>query len=175
MSQSTRSIEQTLARASANRFNAWTTIDHEAVARYERARGASAERARILEGIPCGVKDNIDVAGLPTADGSAYPAVVPTRDAQVVLALRAAGAVIVGKNAMHEIAYGATGMVSATAPVVNPRSAEHMPGGSSSGSAAAVAAGDVPFAIGTDTGGSVRVPAALCGVVGLRQIGRAHV
>ncbi|AWT54984.1 amidase [Mycolicibacterium smegmatis] len=168
MSQSTRSIEQTLARASANRFNAWTTIDHEAVARYERARGASAERARILEGIPCGVKDNIDVAGLPTAEGSAYPAVVPTRDAQVVLALRAAGAVIVGKNAMHEIAYGATGMVSATAPVVNPRSAEHMPGGSSSGSAAAVAAGDVPFAIGTDTGGSVRVPAALCGVVGLR-------
>ncbi|AWT55028.1 amidase [Mycolicibacterium smegmatis] len=167
MRSSTRAIEQALAAAAANRFNAWTTIDHEAIPRYERASEGS-ERERILEGMPCGVKDNIDVAGLPTAEGSAYPAVVSTRDAQVVGALRAAGAVIVGKHAMHEIAYGATGMVSATAPVMNPRSVERMPGGSSSGSAAAVAAGDVPFAIGTDTGGSVRVPAALCGVVGLR-------
>lgn len=168
MAPNTGLIRHALAAATINRVNAWTTLNPHALTQYEQTRPDGAEDERALAGLPCGIKDNIDVAGLPTASGSAYPAPTPTRDAAVVDALRRAGAAIVGKNAMHEIAYGSTGMVSSTKPVINPRAVGRMPGGSSSGSAAAVAAGDVPFAIGTDTGGSVRVPAALCGIVGLR-------
>ena len=82
--------------------------------------------------------------------------------------LRAAGAVIIGKTNLHEFAYGGTGDVSYFGPCRNPVNPEHMPGGSSSGSAAAVAAGVCPLALGTDTAGSVRIPAALCGIVGLK-------
>lgn len=164
----TSAIEHAMAAAKTNRFNAWTTLNHDAVTQYAHTRPEGDAGEPVLAGLPCGIKDNIDVAGLPTASGSAYPAPMPTQDAAVVRALRRAGAAIIGKNAMHEIAYGSTGMVSSTAPTQNPRAVGRIPGGSSSGSAAAVAAADVPFAIGTDTGGSVRVPAALCGIVGLR-------
>jgi Asp-tRNA(Asn)/Glu-tRNA(Gln) amidotransferase A subunit family amidase len=156
-----------LDRARANRFNAWAAINEQAVFQHGQARG-DARTLRPLEGLPCGIKDNIDVAGLPTASGSGCVPLHPTTDAAVVRALRRVGAVIIGKNTMHEIGYGSTGAVSANRHPCNPRDPNRLPGGSSSGSAVAVAAGDVPFGIGTDTGGSVRVPAALCGVVGLR-------
>src|SRR5690606_40391577 len=93
---------------------------------------------------------------------------VAEADALCVTMLRDAGAVIVGKTGTHEFAYGGTGDVSVNGPVRNPRDRERMPGGSSSGSAAAVAAGTVPLALGTDTGGSVRIPAAFCRIAGFK-------
>ena len=117
-----------------------------------------------LHGIPVGIKDIIDVAGMPTRCGSPlYPEVPATHDAAVVRHLRAAGALIAGKTATHELACGVV-----TAPVSNPRGLDHVPGGSSGGSGAAVAAGLVPIALGSDTGGSIRIPAALCGVAGIK-------
>ena len=122
-----------------------------------------------LHGIPVAVKDNIEVAGLPMTAGSAHFATrVSTVDAEVVGALRRNGAVIVGTTTMHEFAYGPTGDVSASGPSRNPHDPARMSGGSSGGSAAAVAAGLVPLALGTDTGGSVRIPAALCGIAGFK-------
>lgn len=123
-----------------------------------------------LAGVPVAVKDLIDVAGLPTRCGSAVRADAgpAEHDAAVVAALRAAGAVVVAKTHTHEFAYGPTGDVAAGGPCHNPHDVARITGGSSSGSAAAVAAGLVPLALGTDTGCSVRTPAALCGVVGLK-------
>jgi aspartyl-tRNA(Asn)/glutamyl-tRNA(Gln) amidotransferase subunit A len=115
------------------------------------------------------VKDLVDMAGLPTTCGSATDfGAIATEDAEVVKRLRECGAVIVGKTTLHEFAYGATGDRSVHGPSRNPQDPSRMSGGSSGGSAVAVAAGMVPLAIGTDTAGSVRVPAALCGVVGLK-------
>ncbi|AZM58188.1 MULTISPECIES: amidase [unclassified Streptomyces] len=123
-----------------------------------------------LHGVPVAVKDLIDIAGLPTTCGSAssFGTTRATEDAEIVSRLRQAGAVIVGKTTLHEFAYGATGDRSVHGPSRNPVDTDHMSGGSSGGSAAAVAAGMVPLALGTDTAGSVRVPAALCGVVGFK-------
>jgi Asp-tRNA(Asn)/Glu-tRNA(Gln) amidotransferase A subunit family amidase len=131
---------------------------------------ATARRPGPLSGIPVAVKDLIDVAGLPTRCGSAVlaDAAPAAADAPVVARLRAAGAVVVAKTHTHEFAYGATGDVAAEGPCRNPHDPQRITGGSSSGSAAAVAAGLVPLALGTDTGCSVRTPAALCGVVGLK-------
>ncbi|WP_190814690.1 amidase [Saccharopolyspora pogona] len=122
-----------------------------------------------LHGIPIAVKDMIHVQGLPTTAGSRHlTAHVAQRDAECVRRLRAAGAVVIGKTTTHEFANGPTGDRSATGATRNPHALERMAGGSSSGSAAAVAAGIVPLALGTDTGGSARIPAAFCGIVGLR-------
>ncbi|MGH3511734.1 MAG: amidase [Pseudonocardiaceae bacterium] len=123
-----------------------------------------------LSGMPVGVKDLIDVTGVPTRCGSAVLAdAAPARhDAAVVARLRAAGAVVVAKTHTHEFAYGPTGDVAVEGPCRNPHDPRKITGGSSSGSAAAVAAGLVPLALGTDTGCSTRTPAALCGVVGLK-------
>ncbi|MGH3935641.1 MAG: amidase [Pseudonocardiaceae bacterium] len=123
-----------------------------------------------LRGWPVAVKDMIDVAGLPTRCGSAVlaGAAPAQRDAAVVARLRAAGAVVVAKTHTHEFAFGPTGDVSADGPCHNPHDPQRITGGSSSGSAAVVAAGMVPLAVGTDTGCSTRTPAALCGVVGLK-------
>jgi Asp-tRNA(Asn)/Glu-tRNA(Gln) amidotransferase A subunit family amidase len=120
--------------------------------------------------MPVAVKDLIDVAGVPTRCGSAVLAdAAPAReDAAVVAQLRAAGAVVVAKTHTHEFAYGPTGDVAVEGPCRNPHDPRTITGGSSSGSAAAVAAGLVPLAVGTDTGCSTRTPAALCGVVGLK-------
>jgi aspartyl-tRNA(Asn)/glutamyl-tRNA(Gln) amidotransferase subunit A len=115
-----------------------------------------------------GVKDVIDVAGMPTTAASKILRRVPERDATCVARLRAAGAAIVGKLNTHEFAYGALTNSPHFGPALNPWNREHTTGGSSGGSGAAVAAGLVDVALGTDTAGSVRIPAAYCGVTGHR-------
>ncbi len=122
-----------------------------------------------LHGIPVGVKDLIDVAGVPTTAGSRFfKDNIPRKDAIVIQQLRAAGAIIIGKTNLHEFAVGATNVNPHYGPARNPWNPDLSPGGSSGGSAAAVAAAMCPGALGTDTGGSVRLPAALCGLTGLR-------
>ena len=122
------------------------------------------------EGPKVAIKDCLDIAGIPTRCGSAaYADVEPARrNAEVVDRLLAAGCHIVGKTRMHELAFGMTGINHCEGSATNPLWPDRIPGGSSSGSAAAVAAKLVDFAIGTDTGGSVRQPAACCGVIGLK-------
>ncbi|MET9671219.1 amidase [Streptomyces sp. NPDC006475] len=122
-----------------------------------------------LQGIPVAVKDLIDVAGLPATRGSAHFAGnQAAEDAACVRILRAAGAVIIGTTVTHEFGYGPTGDRSWHGPARNPHELSRMAGGSSGGSAAAVAAGIVPVALGTDTGGSARIPAAMCGIAGYK-------
>lgn len=122
-----------------------------------------------LDGVPVSIKDLFDVAGLPTTAASRILAgAVAKEDATVVTRLRAAGGVLLGKTNLHEFAYGPTGVNPHVGTAANPWNAAHMPGGSSSGSAAAVAAGVSPASVGTETGASVRRPAAYCGVVGFK-------
>ncbi len=120
------------------------------------------------------VKDNIDVAGWPTS--ACTPALAsnfPPRDAEAVARLKAAGAVVLGKATMHELAMGGTSNNPHTWPVRNPHAPDFIPEGSSGGTAAAIAAGFCTFGLGSDTGGSVPIPAALCGIAGLRpSVGR---
>jgi aspartyl-tRNA(Asn)/glutamyl-tRNA(Gln) amidotransferase subunit A len=122
-----------------------------------------------LHGVPVAVKELFDVAGLPTRYGSeVFLGHVATVDAQVVANLKSAGAIVIGSTRSHEFAWGITSQHAVFGGVRNPYNLDRIPGGSSGGSAAAVAAGLVPLAIGTDTGGSVRIPAAFCGVAGLK-------
>jgi AtzE family amidohydrolase len=124
-----------------------------------------------LAGVPFAVKDLFDVQGLPTTAGAAMrvDAEPALRDAQVVRRLKAAGAVLVGTTNMDEFAYGFATVNAHFGTTRNPHDPDRLAGGSSGGSAAAVAAGLVPFALGSDTNGSIRVPAALCGIHGLRS------
>ncbi|MQA01855.1 MAG: amidase [Streptosporangiales bacterium] len=153
-------------------LNAFAAVDQDgataAAQQADEERASGIDRGP-LHGIPVAVKDIVDVASLPATMGSAHLADrVATTDAECVRRLRAAGAVIVGKTTTHQFAFGPTGDRSATGATRNPHDPGRMSGGSSSGSASAVAAGMVPVALGTDTGGSVRIPAALCGVVGFK-------
>ncbi len=150
-----------------------TLIDFDAERVLEAARladlGRGAASPGVLHGLPVVIKDNIDVAGLITTAGT--PALRANRaraTAPVAEALFAAGAVLLGKANMHELADGITNNNAAFGAVRNPYAPALIPGGSSGGTAAAVAARLCPAGLGTDTGGSVRVPAALCGVAGLR-------
>ena len=153
-------------------LNAFITVTADSARR--QAQEAEREIARghwrgPLHGIPVGLKDLIDTAGVRTTAASAvFRDRTPTRDADVVEKLKLAGAVILGKQNLHEFAYGASSLISHFGPVVNPLNPEFIAGGSSGGSAAAVASGMCYAAIGTDTAGSIREPAALCGVVGLK-------
>jgi aspartyl-tRNA(Asn)/glutamyl-tRNA(Gln) amidotransferase subunit A len=153
-------------------LNAFITVTADlAVARAQHAEEeiAAGNYRGPLHGIPVALKDNIDTAGIRTTAGSnQYRDRVPTEDAEIIRQLKLAGAVIVGKNNMHEFAFGGSGVISACGPAKNPVAPKRITGGSSSGSAAAVASGMCIAAIGTDTAGSVRCPAALCGVVGHR-------
>ena len=154
------------------RVNSYITVTAERA--LEQARALEAEIVRgqnrgPLHGIPIGLKDNIDTAGiLTTAASAVYADRIPTEDAEVVRKLRDAGAVFLGKLNMHEFAYGGTSAVTHYGPVHNPWDLDVNPGGSSGGSAAAVAARLCAAALGTDTAASVRFPASCCGVAGLK-------
>jgi|SRR5882672_1428408 len=122
-----------------------------------------------LHGIPISLKDNIHTLGIRTTAGAKFlKDFVPEKDAQLVMQLKKAGAVILGKTNLHEFAYGVTSNNPHYGPTRNPWDTARIPGGSSGGAAAAVAAGLCIAAIGTDTGGSIRIPASLCGVVGFK-------
>ena len=170
-------VNQLIARTeAAAALNGYASFDAEALraqARQADVRIAAGERLPLL-GIPIALKDNVDALGFPCAVGTgALQGRVPKADAELVRRLRAAGALIAGKANMHELAFGITNNNAVTGAVHNPWDSSRIPGGSSGGSGAVVAARLVPAAIGTDTGGSVRVPASLCGVVGLRPtVGR---
>jgi aspartyl-tRNA(Asn)/glutamyl-tRNA(Gln) amidotransferase subunit A len=153
-------------------LNAVITPLHETA--LDAARGADAAEAEgrwlgVLHGMPVSVKDCFATAGIRTTMGSAvYQDHVPAHDSEVVRRLKAAGAVLVAKDNMHEFASGQTTQNPHFGSCRNPWDTDRLPGGSSGGSAAAVAAGMTVGAVGTDAGGSVRTPAALCGVSGLR-------
>lgn len=161
-----------LVADSQERLNAFITITDEAA----RARAAilDDELARgidrgPLHGIPIAHKDNIFTHGVRTTAGSKiFADFVPDQDAEIVRQLNDAGAIVIGKTGLHEFAYGVTSNNPHFDAVRNPWDTERIPGGSSGGSAAAVATHLVPFATGTDTGGSIRIPASFCGVVGLK-------
>jgi aspartyl-tRNA(Asn)/glutamyl-tRNA(Gln) amidotransferase subunit A len=148
-----------------------TVLDQSARA---QAQAADAELARgtdrgPLHGIPVAVKDVFETRGVRTTAGSViFKHNVPQRDATVVKKLAASGAVLVGKTGMHELAYGVTSNNPHFGAVRNPWDTDRIPGGSSGGSGAAVSADMVFMAMGTDTGGSIRIPAAFCGTVGLK-------
>src|SRR6266571_2795699 len=163
------------------KLNAYLTVTAElALAQARKAerelfapRGRRGQRDRgPLHGIPISLKDNIYTAGIRTTAGSKIlKDFVPQHDAQVVSQLKEAGAVLLVKTNMHEFAYGVTSNNPHFGPVRNPWDLSRIPGGSSGGSAAAVAAGLCYGSIGTDTGGSIRIPASLCGVTGLKPSG----
>jgi aspartyl-tRNA(Asn)/glutamyl-tRNA(Gln) amidotransferase subunit A len=122
-----------------------------------------------LHGVPIALKDLFDTAGIRTTAGSrVFAERIPGEDATSVKRLRAAGAIVLGKTNLHEFAFGSTGEISYGGPTRNPWMPQRIPGGSSSGSGAAVAAGLCVAATGSDTGGSIRIPGALCGVMGLK-------
>jgi aspartyl-tRNA(Asn)/glutamyl-tRNA(Gln) amidotransferase subunit A len=166
-------VESALAAAHARQpsLNAFTLIDAEPA----RSRAARLDdearrgvRAGSLAGLPIGLKDLLDHEGRVTTAGSAFYRHIADRSAPVVSRLEEAGAVIIGRTGLHEFAFGFSSENPHFGPVRNPWDIDTSAGGSSGGSAAAVAAGATPVAIGSDTGGSIRVPAALCGCFGLK-------
>jgi indoleacetamide hydrolase len=160
-------VEALLRRTERLRhLNVYVTHDPDAV--LDAARRADTGRGP-LHGLPVGVKDSIGTADMPTGAGTpGLDGWTPPVDAAVVTALRESGATVTGKLALHELSTGVTSNNPHTGPVSNPYRPDHHTGGSSGGTAAAVAAGLVPAGLGGDTGGSCRIPAALCGCVGFR-------
>jgi aspartyl-tRNA(Asn)/glutamyl-tRNA(Gln) amidotransferase subunit A len=147
-----------------------TVLADQAIAAARRAeQEILAGRYRgALHGIPVSIKDLVDVAGVPTTSGSAVPPRHPRHDAPVVANLRRAGAVIIGKTNLHEFAFGTTSDETAFGPVRNPFDPARSAGGSSGGAAVAIADGMAYGSVGTDTGGSIRIPSAACGITGLK-------
>jgi aspartyl-tRNA(Asn)/glutamyl-tRNA(Gln) amidotransferase subunit A len=151
--------------------NAFTTVLENSArddARKAQAEIGAGRWRGPLHGIPIAVKDLIDVQGTRTTSGSALPSIEAPADALVIRRLRESGAIIIGKTNLHEFAYGTTSEETAFGAVRNPLDESRSAGGSSGGSAAALAAGMCYGAIGTDTGGSIRIPSAACGTVGLK-------
>ncbi len=152
-------------------LNAFITVMRESAladARTAEQEMAAGRDRGPLHGIPVSVKDLVDVAGTPTTSGSAVPPRTPTADATIVTRLRSAGAIIIGKTNLHEFAFGTTSDESAFGPVRHPRDNQRSPGGSSGGAAVALLEGMCFGSVGTDTGGSIRIPSAMCGIVGLK-------
>jgi Asp-tRNA(Asn)/Glu-tRNA(Gln) amidotransferase A subunit family amidase len=155
-----------------NRLNAFVVLNRDAL--MQAARDADRKRADgkalgALHGIPLAIKDNINTATLPTAAGTqALRSFQPKEDAAVLARLKAAGALVLGKTNMHELAMGYTTTNGTFGATHNPYDTSRIPGGSSGGTGAAIAARMAPAGLGSDTGGSVRIPAALCGICGLR-------
>ena len=162
-----RSIEE--SAVPLRPFIAWEERELMQQARASTERYERGESLGILDGVPISVKDELDMQPFPTMVGTKfYNTQPPAEDATTVSRLRTAGALMVGKTNMHEIGIGVTGLNVPYGTTRNPHHLDHYPGGSSSGSAAAVAAGLSPIALGLDGGGSIRIPASLCGVVGLK-------
>lgn len=151
---------------------AWVRLDRDAAARVAVQRDIEAREGRFmgpLHGVPIALKDNIDTAGTrTTAASEVFDNRIPTEDAEVARRLKLAGAVIIGKTNLHEFAMGDTSAISYFGPVRNPWALDYISAGSSGGSAAAVICDLAYGALGTDTGGSVRMPAAFCSIVGLK-------
>ena len=165
-------VERCLARIDERReLNAFIIVMSDTARAEARAAEAEIAAGRYrgpLHGVPVSVKDLIDVTGTPTTSGSAVPSRRPLRDAAVVRRLRSAGAVLIGKTNLHEFAFGTTGDETAFGAIRNPFDVTRSAGGSSSGAAVALQEGMCFASLGTDTGGSIRIPAAACGVVGLK-------
>lgn len=166
-------VERVIAKAKQQQLlNAMVYIDEQKLKQDARAQDQldDSERSQLpLAGLALVIKDNIHVANMPNSAGTeGLKDFVPKQDAEVVKRLRKAGALIVGKSNLHELAYGITSNNHFTGPVQNPAKAGYFAGGSSGGTAAAIAAGIVRAGVGTDTGGSTRIPAALTGIVGFR-------
>lgn len=162
--------DATLARIERREaeLNAFITVTAEDARRRARAIDGRAARPT-LAGVPIGLKDLFDVAGVPTTAGSKLFATnVPAADSAIAVRLFAAGAVNVGKTNLHEWAFGVTTNNPHFGPTRNPWAQDRIPGGSSGGNGAALVAGELFGSIGSDTGGSIRIPASLCGVVGLK-------
>ncbi len=175
-------VEHALARAREDepRINAYVRFLEEDALRAAAEREAEARAGRLrgkLHGVPIAVKDNFYLAGHPVTRGSRTATDAPvTETAPMIERILAAGAVIVGKTAMPEFGWKGTGSSPLTGITRNPWNPARNPGGSSSGSAATVASGAVPVALGSDAGGSIRIPAAFCGVVGIKPtLGRIPV
>ena len=153
-------------------YNCYVTVDREGALKKAEEVQAKIDSGEIdgpLAGVPVAIKDNMCTEGLLTTCSSKILGnFVPTFSSEAVLNLEKAGAVIIGKTNMDEFAMGSTTETSAFGPTKNPRNPEHVPGGSSGGSAAAVAANECFYALGSDTGGSIRQPAGYCGVVGMK-------
>lgn len=154
------------------KYNCYVTVDREGALAQAKSVQEQIEAGTLtgpLAGVPVAVKDNLCTEGLlTTCSSKILHNFVPTYTAEAVKNLKQAGAVILGKTNMDEFAMGSTTETSAYGPTKNPRNPEHVPGGSSGGSAAAVAANECIYAIGSDTGGSIRQPASYCGVVGMK-------
>jgi aspartyl-tRNA(Asn)/glutamyl-tRNA(Gln) amidotransferase subunit A len=154
------------------KLNAFITVARDAALADAKTLEAEQRAGKLrspLHGIPIALKDNIDTAGMRTTAASAvFDDRMPNEDAEVTRRLKAAGAIVIGKANLHEFAMGGTSATSYYGPVRNPWALERNPGGSSGGSAAAVAADLCYGALGTDTGGSIRTPASYCGIVGLK-------
>jgi aspartyl-tRNA(Asn)/glutamyl-tRNA(Gln) amidotransferase subunit A len=165
-------VERSLARAEAWQpsINAFSQLwPEEALAEARRIDAADPRARPPFAGVPIAIKDLFDVAGHETTGCcAAYRGRVADADAPLVARLRTAGLVMIGKTNQHELAAGGTNLVSACGRTGNPWDSSRITGGSSGGSGAAVAAGIVPWALGSDTGGSIRIPAALCGCFGLK-------
>lgn len=170
----TEAMEAVLARIDEKEkdINAYVTIDREAVLKAAKAAQEKINAGELtgpLAGVPVAIKDNMCTEGMfTTCSSKILGNFIPTFSAEAVINLEKAGAVIIGKTNMDEFAMGSTTETSAYGVTRNPWNTEHVPGGSSGGSAAAVAAGECFFALGSDTGGSIRQPASFCGVVGLK-------
>jgi aspartyl-tRNA(Asn)/glutamyl-tRNA(Gln) amidotransferase subunit A len=165
-------VAEALTAAESTSFGAFVSVDREGALSRAREMDLARKAGKNmgpLAGVPVAVKDNICTKGLRTTCGSRIlERFVPPYSATAVEKLEAAGAVVIGKTAMDEFGMGSTSETNAFGPVRNPADPDRVPGGSSGGSAVAVAAGIVPLALGSDTGGSIRQPASFCGVVGLK-------